>query len=251
MGWFGDAMNFGGKAIKWLGPAALAPLTGGASLSAYTAYGQHSANKANVAATKDQMAFQERMRDTEVQARVQDLLAAGLNPMLAFEGGASSPGGSAARIENPAAGAVNSALQAKFQAASLENMDAQSRLLHEQALNVRAQTNNLGVTANLTAQQTQNLEGQLQVMNQEYKNLQQRYDIDFEDLKNKRLTNQQLEAMQPILKQAQEIANELDRLKIPEAQVTAQWFEGFMGGGGRIANMSKDILQIIQMLRRN
>lgn len=250
MGWAGDLFKFGGKALKWGLPAALAPVTGGASLAAYTAYGQTSANKANIAATKDQMEFQERMRNTEVQARVQDLLAAGLNPMLAFEGGASSPGGSAARIENPAAQAVNSALQAKFQAASLENMDAQSRLLHEQALNVRAQTNNLGVSANNIAQATQKMEAEVQVMAQEYKNLQQRYDIDTQDLLNKKLNNRQLEAMQPLLRRAQEIANRLDELKIPESEVTAAWFESPVGGGGRLANMSKDMIQIINMLRR-
>lgn len=251
MGWAGDLFKFGGKALKWGAPAVLAPFTGGASLAAYTAYGQASANKANVAATKEQMEFQERMRNTEVQARVQDLLAAGLNPMLAFEGGASSPGGSAARIENPAAAAVNSALSAKFQSASLENMDAQSRLLREQALNVRADTNLKGVTAHNLGDQSNKIQSEIQILAEEYKIAQERLKITIEDVKNRKLTNQQLEVMQPILRAAQEIANELDRLKIPEAQVTAQWFEGFMGGGGRIANMSKDILQIIQMLRRN
>lgn len=64
--------------------------------------------------------FQERMRNTEWQAAIADMHAAGINPAVAYsQGGASSPGGSmgggatAASAENTAASAFQAAQQSK------------------------------------------------------------------------------------------------------------------------------------------
>lgn len=222
MGWLGNAFDFATDAVKWVGPAALAPLTGGASLAAYGVYGQNSANNANRRAAEAAMEFSERMSSTEVQRRKQDLLAAGLNPMLAAGSAASAPQGTTYRNENELDKISTTAMQAKMQAATLENMSMQNRLLQAQVGNVQADTNLKGVTAAKTAQEDQRIQADIQYIAQEFKNLQQQYDISTEKLMQERLTTRQLIAMQPLLVKAQEIANYLDAMKIPEAEVTAK-----------------------------
>ena len=55
------------------------------------------ANRFSAEQTKNQMDFQERMRETQYQTSVKDLMAAGLNPMLAYtQGGAGTPAGASA-----------------------------------------------------------------------------------------------------------------------------------------------------------
>jgi hypothetical protein len=62
--------------------------------AAASAYGAHQANKAAEEAANRQMDFQERMSETSFQRQVEDLKAAGINPMLVSKlGGASTPSG--------------------------------------------------------------------------------------------------------------------------------------------------------------
>ncbi|QCQ84843.1 DNA pilot protein [Blackfly microvirus SF02] len=66
------------------------------------ASGQEEANATNVATAREQMAFQERMSSTSHQREVSDLRAAGLNPVLSANSGASTPTGASNQVSNAA-----------------------------------------------------------------------------------------------------------------------------------------------------
>lgn len=76
--------------------------------------GQSSANAANQAMAREQMAFQERMRSTQYQTAVKDMIATSLNPMLAYQnGGAGKLSGVTASFQNALGAGVSSALETR------------------------------------------------------------------------------------------------------------------------------------------
>jgi len=116
-----------------------APIIGGIS----SALGQTSANRANRQLAREQMAFQERMSSTSWQRGVADMRSAGLNPMLAFQqGGASSPVGSSAQMQNvvpDAARTASSAVEAAMVRKQMKLLDMQVNLTGQQAMKAGAE----------------------------------------------------------------------------------------------------------------
>lgn len=131
----GINMSPGGGSTRGSGPSLSG---GGASVgsgyaSAIGAYlSARETNEANKQMAKDQMAFQARMSNSSHQREVADLQAAGLNPILSANAGASTPQGATAQMESAGGAAISSAMQAIQLKKQLEETDSRIGLQNAQ-----------------------------------------------------------------------------------------------------------------------
>lgn len=102
------------------------------TLGALSAGGTIYQTERNVQEAAKNRAFQATMSSTAAQRAVADYKAAGLNPALAYDRSASSPGGAQAQIGDPVNAGISSALRAREVAQNLANQRATESLINAQ-----------------------------------------------------------------------------------------------------------------------
>lgn len=245
MGWWSD--NAG--ALIQAGGQILGGLMGSSA--------QQGANQTNVKLQRDQLAWQERMANTAYQRQVKDMLAAGINPMLAISkgGGADTPSVSAATVqpEDALGRAVGSAANVAMQAATLKNIQAQTKQTEAKAEQERIIANNMSRTYNVS------IDGQddmLTVENQQKRDAARKIlaeaniaEIEEEIVRETKDANVSSAQARADLTRAQVDFTTAQRiltdLKRPEAQAMADWFQTV----GSASPATKAVMSISQWLK--
>lgn len=243
MGWFGKlAKNFGGPIIGLAGDI----FSGISGASA-----QKKANKANIALQREQQSWEKMMSDTSWQRGMEDMKAAGMNPMLAFsEGGASTPSVSAATVQpvDAMARGVSSAATKAMQLAQINLTQEQARKTSAEADYTAAHTAaNIPELSFRSTQESNRLSAEVDKIVAEIAQLEKTGKLTDAQASQARAQAAQLREMLPYLKEASGIETELKKYQRNSAKAESDLW-ATAGEEGKAVGLAGKALKLFRDL---